>query len=411
VLVLVTGTPGAGKTLYALNWLRAKAEKEKRPVFYSGVTDVAIPGWVEFDPVKWVEVAKEHPGALLLIDEAQRVLRPRMHGSAVPEYVAALETHRHLGVDIVVITQHPMLIDANARRLVGLHFHVVRKFGTQASTVHEWASVKENCDKNRDDSTRHDFLYPKASFGWYRSAEVHTHKARIPARLLILAALPVVFLTVAYGLWSWYHDDSIFGKTSAAEAAAVGGPGAGGRGTGVPPGTVGPGSSGAGKGARATLADFIADHDPLVRGLPHTAPVYADVAKPVEAPYPAACVRMGSRCDCYTQQATRIADTPPELCDQIVRYGFFVSWKRAVPDNPPRAVAPSASAPPMPSDGGIVFVGGPDRGGAKAPGGIGGATPDVQSVAPSVPGDVGTAAPGASSGRPAPEGAGWRVQK
>ncbi len=88
-------------------------------------------------------------GSIVLIDEVQRLMRPRIHGSKVPAFIAELETHRHRGIDLVLITQHPMLLDSNVRRLTGQHFHVIRKFGTQMANVYEWGQVKENADKNR----------------------------------------------------------------------------------------------------------------------------------------------------------------------------------------------------------------------------------------------------------------------
>ena len=139
MISLITGQPGAGKTLYALNFVKTRAEKENRPVYYSGISDLKLP-WLELDKGEdWHGVPE---GSIVVIDECQRVFRPRVNGAAVPEHVSKLETHRHSGIDLVLITQHPMLADNNVRRLVGQHFHVVRAFGTKKATVHEWGEVK-----------------------------------------------------------------------------------------------------------------------------------------------------------------------------------------------------------------------------------------------------------------------------
>jgi zona occludens toxin len=334
MLVLVTGLPGNGKTLYTINWVKAKAEKEGRTVYYSGIADLKLP-WVEFDFKKWPELP---PNSIIVVDEAQRELRPRMHGAAVPEYVAALETHRHKGVDIVLITQHPMLIDANARRLVGLHFHLVRKFGTQASTVHEWASVKEACDKSRDDSTRHDFVFPKAAFAWYKSAEVHTHKARIPFRVWVLIAVPILLLGAAYAGFRWFSKKVAPDKAPVPAVMAKGGA----------PGAAAPGAAPA---VALTPAQYVDAHLPRVRGLAYTAPVYDSVTAPVVAPYPAACgtltrYRDGEPvkdCRCFTQQATRL-EMPDDLCQRIVERGFFVAWQQG-PQNVPQEPSTPGTVP------------------------------------------------------------------
>lgn len=351
MIVLLTGLPGNGKTLYALNWVKAKAEKEGRPVFYSGIKDLntAVLPWTEFEPEKWAELPA---GSIVVIDECQRVFRPRMHGTAVPPFVAALETHRHLGIDLVFITQHPMLVDSNVRRLVGLHFHAVRKFGTQAATIHEWGSVKENCDKNREGSVRHDFRYPKAAYGWYKSAEVHTHKARIPMRVWVLLGVPVVFGSL---FWFMYQRWSakIEGETPQAQQ------------TGLMVSVPGQGHK---NGATArpdgpmTRAEYMEAHTPRIAGLAYTAPVYDEVTKPTEAPYPAACIRSAIRCHCYTQQGTRL-DVPDRLCQDIAAGGFFIAWaKQPAQGMPQGAPAPApvvAAAVPLTGPTGTSFGGTP----------------------------------------------------
>lgn len=315
MIVVITGLPGAGKTLYALNWVKTRAEKEGRQVYYSGIADLALP-WIEVDPQRWMDVPAN---ALVVIDECQRVFRPRMHGTSVPPYVSELETHRHKGIDIVLITQHPMLIDSNVRRLAGLHFHCVRKFGMNASTVHEWASVKESCDKNRDGSTRHDFKFPKASFAWYKSAEVHTHKARIPARVLVLVGVLLGLVLLSWRIYGRWHDRAPSSADTAAPAASAAG------GSGILPSLV-PAPASSSAQSPLTREQWLKAQQPRVEGLAYTAPVYDAVTQPVRAPYPAACIQSASKgCRCYSQQGTRLS-VPDDLCRSISDGGFFMAW-------------------------------------------------------------------------------------
>jgi len=51
MITLITGLPGNGKTLYTISFVKALAEKENRPVFYSGITDLAL-DWTEIEPEK-----------------------------------------------------------------------------------------------------------------------------------------------------------------------------------------------------------------------------------------------------------------------------------------------------------------------------------------------------------------------
>jgi zona occludens toxin len=309
MITLTTGLPGACKTLYTLSYVSAKAKKESRPVFYNGINftdagNVAL-GWTEFDAVeKWFELPE---GSIIVVDECQRNFRPRSNGSKVPAYVEELETHRHRGYDIFLITQHPMLVDGNVRRLAGQHFHSVRKFGMQWSTIHEWQQVKESCDKLRKDSVRHEFKFPKEMYDWYKSATVHTHKARIPMRVWLLIAMPLLVIGCFFFFRHWHQQrlESSAVVTSSSRPAQE-----------VAPSTVS-------TSFPVAEQSYLEARRPVVPGLALTAPAYADLVKPSRVPVPAACGLMRGKCSCYTQQATRIADMPDNLCRSIVENGFF----------------------------------------------------------------------------------------
>ena len=334
MIVVVTGLPGAGKTLHTLTWLKAQAESENRQVYYDGVKDLKLP-WIEHDPKRWMDLP---PNSIMLIDEAQRVFRPRANGSAVPDYVAALETHRHQGLDIVLITQHPNLLDQNVRRLCGRHIHVMRIMGMPASTIHEWPQIKENCDKNRSDSSQSKFIFPKDNYALYHSAEVHTHKVRLPKHLYVLAVALLVFIGFAYRLYS----SRIAPLSEAAQAPAS-----------QSSAVVSPiRSVGYARDREAmTPLEYVQQYQPRVQGLAYTAPAYDGVTRPVRAPYPAACVQGKSRCQCYTQQGTKL-ETDKALCEGIVAGGFFVAWdekmqqERIQPAKP--AVIPTSDGHPLP---------------------------------------------------------------
>lgn len=335
----VTGLPGAGKTLITLTRVKALAEKENRPVYYNGITDLKLP-WIELD--KGEDWHKVPPGSIVVIDEAQRVFRPRGTGSHVPEHVAKLETHRHLGIDLFLITQHPMLLDTNVRRLVGRHMHTVRAFGAKFATLHEWPQVKENCDKSRADSIEHKWFYPAKAFDWYKSAELHTHKRRFPARLLVLLMVPLVLAAAIYGFYRWQTGTESRTKDAIKKSTGIDA-------KGPPPGLNTP------------KVDYVESFAPRVAGLAYTAPVYDEVTKPVRAPYPAACVDLPSKgCRCYTQQATRL-DVPISLCKQIVATGFFMAWEEEKTETRQERRQEPSQAAAVASDHPGVFLPAPER--------------------------------------------------
>lgn len=345
MLTLITGLPGNGKTLYALQSVVAQAKREGREVWYHGINGLKpelgwhvietkvekINGREEAVPQWWLCPAK----SIIVIDEAQKAgfgVRPR---GQVPEWGQKLETHRHLGVDIVFITQDPSLIDSHDRKLIELHFHVMRTFGMQRAVVHEFRPVRENVLKTRKGSIEHRWAYPKKVFDWYVSSEAHTHKARIPAKVWIFLALPIIVLALSWWAWSRYLDPKRI-KTSEQLAAS------GGAAT-TPYG----GPAAAGGPAKLTRAEYVEQHSPRIEGLAYTAPLYDEVTKPVVAPYPAAVVLSASKgCRAYSQQGTRL-DMPDAMCRAIVERGFFVAWQQpqAAPAAPVKADTPTAALP------------------------------------------------------------------
>lgn len=325
MIELITGLPGNGKTLHTISRLKAKAEKENRPVFYNGIPELNISGWELLeDPREW---AKCPPRSIILLDEGQKTFRNRSMGSVPPEYVQQLETHRHLGVDLHIITQHPSLIDPAVRRLAGAHYHVVRIWGSEVATVHYWPAVKDNCDKSRNDSEKTKWAFDKSVYSLYKSAEVHTVKRSIPGRVKLLAGLVLVFAACI-----WYAGSFIVKKTSAS-SAAVAGASSSAPGAQFVPKNTNTTHTGAPAAVDpvADAMEYVRRETPRVVGLPQTAPKYDELTKPTRVPVPAMCVQIGDvqkgqlRCKCYTQQGTPMA-LELNQCVEIAQHGFFLDF-------------------------------------------------------------------------------------
>lgn len=313
---LITGLPGHGKSLYTLWHVKQRVEqdnkdliaagKEPRSVYYNGIPELTL-DWVQFDhPEKWHELP---PGSIIVIDEAQRTFRPRGNAASVPAHVQALEVHRHKGHDLYVITQHPLLVDGNLRRLVDRHYHVMRPFGWTTSTVLDYQGVKDQPAQksNRADAQKSKFVFPKELYQCYKSAEVHTVKKRIPGKLLFLLALPLILGIMGYFAWTKLKTASGQNKPVASSSS---------------PGQKPDAIPGGAQGSHMSRDDYIRSYDPRVAGLHYTAPRYDDVTKPVRAPTPDACMANTKQCKCYTKQATVLA-VPDALCRQIVEKGFY----------------------------------------------------------------------------------------
>jgi hypothetical protein len=333
MIYLHTGLPGAGKTILTLKMVRDRAEKENRAVYYAGIEILKpemFPGWEPLpDPEKWFELPD---GAIIVHDECQDLYRPRGTGAQVPKHVAQWETHRHKGYDAYLITQHPMLLDSNVRRLAGEHAHVVRPFGAKMATVHRWSSVKEQCDKSRADSVAVTMGYPGELFDAYKSATVHTHKFKLPGRIWFLAVIPLLLAACVWAFYSWYSGRAVPPSERLQMESGEG--------------FVRASPSGSG-GAVKSKSEWLDERAPRVAGLAHTAPVYDKVTTPTKAPYPAACMEMSGVCRCYSEQATRL-DVPGAICRQIVAGGYYVEWDTERPDRRrDRDGGPTAPAAPL----------------------------------------------------------------
>lgn len=213
MITLITGKPGMGKTSLLVAMLM-KIEGT-RPIFVMGVNDLAIehfkcPPFAEWtekrpdpdDPTILLDYYTFPPDSLIVVDEAQRVFRPRSSASKVPPQVAAYETHRHTGVDFILLTQSPKLIDSNIRELVGKHIHIGERL--LGRYLFEWPNVGDFDSKiSREEAAKRRFKPPKAAFKKYKSAEVHTKTSFRLNQIWIYLALAMSFF--AYTAYASYQ--------------------------------------------------------------------------------------------------------------------------------------------------------------------------------------------------------------
>lgn len=238
MIELITGTPGAGKTLMTVGRVLRPMVGTKlrdidgnehvRRLCIGGIPDLLLPHEPvlvrTFDPEKGgepsdgrerkpgdpplpdVEMRADNwwqwclPGDVIVIDECQRLFRPMASGRKLPMCIAMLETHRHYGIDMVLITQHPQLIHSNVRSLIGKHRDVRRLLGGFQRMVYEW----DRCSsvERRKDATAIPWRPDKSVYALYKSSEVHTKQKFSVPLPLIVAGVMLIGLPVA--LWAAY---------------------------------------------------------------------------------------------------------------------------------------------------------------------------------------------------------------
>lgn len=310
MITVITGLPGNGKTLFALWFIKKYADSENRPVYYSGISDLLLP-WTLIEPEKWLDLP---PGAIMVIDEAQFVFPKKPNGASLPEFYSKLAIHRHKGIDIFLITQHPGMIDAFVRKLVGRHFHAVRKFGMQRSTIYEWGAINDAPTSlaSQKAAIPLRWSFPSEVYGWYKSAEAHTVKRSIPAKLILAVLFVVAVVCFGFYMLKMYQRRAGIGvEPSVADASVSASSTAGSRSAG-----------GAYVDPMADARAFVHMNTPRIKGIAHTAPKYDELTKPKRVPVPAMCVSSAKHCKCFTQQATPI-DVDPGACRDFARDGFF----------------------------------------------------------------------------------------
>lgn len=198
MIVLITGAPGAGKTLLAvkmlLDWSRngvAMQDGTKRALdlYVHGVPDLCMERTeLSAEQVhRWHEPDVVRDGAVVLIDEVQEFWRQRPNGAAVPPAVQSFERHRHRGLTFILCTQHPQLLDLNIRKLVGRHLYL-RDVGMLGRRVYEFPEATDHTQFAKA-VTNEAFKLPKEVFGVYKSASLHVKVPRkVPKAVKFMAA-------------------------------------------------------------------------------------------------------------------------------------------------------------------------------------------------------------------------------
>jgi zona occludens toxin len=291
MLTLITGAPGAGKTAALVSLLTDLAKG--RAVYVNGIPDLKIPHQELKEPSDWMGEVPD--GSIIVIDEVQRVWRPTGPGQKIAPDIAALETHRHRGLDFYIITQGPKLVHTNVRALVGRHVHL-RDIGFLGRWWYEWPECNDQCSQGwKNAPIKKRYKLPKQIFGQYKSATEHIKPVR-SFPVMVVVAIAALFGTA--GLAYYSYTRVMARNASASASPPVVAPGA----AGVPGAAVGV-ASGAGPAAPAFLDDRIA-FIPRMTIKPESAPAYDGLRRVVNMPLVSGAICSKAGCKCITQQGT-----------------------------------------------------------------------------------------------------------
>lgn len=324
MITLLTGAPGTGKTA-ALVSLLAEFQKN-RTIFVNGIPDLAIDHQELEDPTKWHETVPD--GCIIVIDEVQRIWRPRGPGQKVPPDIAALETHRHRGIDFYVVTQGPRLVDSNVRALVGRHIHL-RDIGFLGRWWYEWPECSDQCATSwKQAPIKKRYRLPKAIFTQYKSASVHIKPVRSFPWVVVVMLMA---LLITAGL-AWKSYTSINAKLSPVKPETV---------ALNAPGQIGHTSVDSAAPPPYDITAFI----PRVSGKPESAPAYDFIRAVTAMPTIIGGMCMKGVCKCFTQQITDSGLTSSECKDWLANRPFD-PYKLASPSGITSAPSSALETPP-----------------------------------------------------------------
>jgi hypothetical protein len=325
MIVLNTGTAGAGKTLFTLHmiekrrkeenqafhdtWVKSGSDETKPPIvrevyyFNININKSKLP-WIKLDKLEdWYTMPV---GSIFLFDECQEAFEPMANSATRPKYYTELSKHRHRGYDMYFVTQHPTFVDTYVRKNAEEHNHFMRPFGAKMVNKHTWKGVKDQCDKSRAGAITERLSHPKEVYTWYKSSEVHTHKFKLPTKVKMMLLLPVLLGLCVYYAYGYFAKKMEPQKPPPAPTSKTGAPLA----TGASPQAV------------FDPASFKARFDDI----PWSAPRYDELTKPTIAPRIVGCMIFKKACKCLTQQGTyHLASM--NFCEVVVQNGIFQDFE------------------------------------------------------------------------------------
>lgn len=301
MLTVWTGLPGSGKTsgviekvlmpLAAKDWIEHAIDPEGNKVEVKRKLFTNINGLLlehekidADDLLRWHEWVK--PGDLIVFDEVQKPWPLTGANKEQPKCITELETHRHYGIDMHLLTQHPMLINAAIVRLAGQHFHVRKLGNSRFATIYEWDGVSRTL-LYKNSFSKKPWRRSKDAEKVYRSSSLHTKQKRsVPTVIfgIVLAMGLMAFLgpTVYARLHERFNPKPV--EVAKAETKGVASPGA--------------------------------QNPAGVPAAPLTAPASAP-GQPA-APVFAGCARIRDRCQCFDDKGTPV-EKERLFCDDMTR--------------------------------------------------------------------------------------------
>ncbi len=185
MIIILTATPGCGKTNHAV-WSHIKpAVENERIVYVCGIPDLKLMHiklsiaklntWAERTPIDPDEPEGKQKlnniteGSLIVVDEAAYPW-PAIDLKDPPEYIKYLSQHRKHGLDFLVITQSPKFVHPFVLENADRHIHLSQEWS--GNKQYEWSEYCANpkLKTNRVNAVKKPYKLEKKAFELYYSA-------------------------------------------------------------------------------------------------------------------------------------------------------------------------------------------------------------------------------------------------
>ncbi len=343
-ITLVTGFPRNGKSYETVRKMAEDFPDRKKYAINFDELDFKMLDVEPLDIENWEQAEN---GSVIFVDEVWQFFEAKGPHHKRAEYVKQLALHGHKGLDLFLVTQGAFQVDIFVRQLVEWHEHIVRPFGMPYYNIRRFRGIDRDPEasdaRKRAIEIKRKNRFKEEIWRYYKSADAHTVKMRIPFKLIgsvIVLAAFVYFAVKTVLMFMDFGDRGEKMKAEAAQAKA--------QTTAAAPAQKSQGIAGvfdisdqllAATGQRredlllgspefdmqiqALLGAYFIKEKVLINGAPWTASKYLEVMEPVTYPKPfCALMEEKQRCICNSQQGTRM-DVTYEICSMLARNGFF----------------------------------------------------------------------------------------
>lgn len=356
MIYLITGTPGTGKTAFAVSSIinnreglfkyeTEDGETVDRPLYFchiDGLDEKALKAHrLTEEQIQSAPLNELVPqGSVVIVDEADYAYPTRAAAKEVPPYVKTLKELRHDGFTLILMTQHPSMLDSYLRNLVGKHWHLERKqVGTKLYEFYRCeTNIASACAAKGVTS---DFYKPdKRAFKYYKSASVHIkfkkklHPVFYGMGLLLVCA--PLFFYYSSGRFKRYvgAEEQPAAVAIAETSAPAQHQAAADNYSAAPP-----------MAASVPIGAKIEDYRPRIASLQETAPIYDSLRQVADFPRRVACVASADSCNCYSQQATILPNISTAECRAIVKQRPFDPYRKVETERAETKVSAPPSEP------------------------------------------------------------------